>query len=159
MIRYAWLDAQGYPVRLGAVPDSAAMEDLPDDDVFLPPGMTPAEAWAMQLVNGAWVSSIRAPVEETPPSPEVAAATALQARRVRMVCTPLQGRLVLGQAVCAQLDALASDPLTPWAMAQTITYAQEWHRLSPTMDSLAWVLGFAPEQMDALFEITMTAEA
>jgi hypothetical protein len=84
------------------------------------------------------------------------AAAELHERRKAMVCSRLQGRLTLGPEVCTQIDALAADPETPWAMRETILNAVEWQRLSQTMDELSYLLGFAPEQMDSLFEIAMT---
>ena len=73
-------------------------------------------------------------------------------------CSRLQGRLVLGEATCAAIDAIAEDPETPWAMRQTITNAIEWQRTSQAMVELAWVLGFTDEEMDALFQTAMTVE-
>jgi len=87
---------------------------------------------------------------------EACAATELQARREKMVCSRLQARIVLGEAVCAQLDAIAADPAEPWAVRQAILYAGDWHRASETMEALAWALGFAPEAVDTLFEAAMT---
>ena len=91
-------------------------------------------------------------VEEV--SPEVL----LQNKRAQMRCSRLQGRITLGEAVCASLDALAADPTTPWAMREAIKNAGEWQRNSPTMDELGWLLGYTPEQMDALFEQAVTVE-
>jgi hypothetical protein len=79
----------------------------------------------------------------------------IEAKRALMKCSRLQGRLVLGPVVCAQIDAIAIDPATPWAMKETIINAIEWSRLSETMDTLGWLMGFTPEQMDALFEAAM----
>ena len=75
--------------------------------------------------------------------------------RAKMLCSRLQGRLVLGPVVCAQIDAMAADPATPWAMRETIQNAIEWSRTSETMDTLGWLMGFSAEQMDALFEAAM----
>ena len=47
-------------------------------------------------------------------------------------------------------------PATPWAMRETILHANEWRRTSQTIDEMAWLLGFTPEQMDSLFEAAMT---
>lgn len=66
-------------------------------------------------------------------------------------CSRLQGRIALGEAVCANLDAIASDPLTPWAMREAISSAMEWHRTSQTIDELAYLLGYDDAQIDALF--------
>ena len=79
----------------------------------------------------------------------------LVARRAAMICSRLQGRLTLGSATCAALDAVANAAETPWAMRETILNAGQWQRNSQTMDELAWMLGFEPAQMDQLFEAAM----
>ena len=86
---------------------------------------------------------------------ESRAAAALAERRAGMVCSRLQGRLVLGPDVAARLDAIAADPAESWGLRETIANATEWHRTSLTMAALAWVLGITDEQMDALFEAAM----
>jgi hypothetical protein len=91
------------------------------------------------------------PVE---PSPEELLAN----ERNRMVCSRLQGRLVLGETACAALDYMASDPYTPWAMRQTITNAIEWRRTSQAMTELGYLLGYTDEQMDELFRLAMVVE-
>ena len=88
-------------------------------------------------------------------TPEACAATDLAARREAMVCSRLQGRLVLGQDVVARLDAIAADPAESWGLRETISNATEWHRTSQTMAALAWVLGITDEQMDTLFGAAM----
>lgn len=116
-------------------------------DVALPTGNLGAEA-AIAIVREMLA----------PPTPERAAADAaadLAARRACMVCSRLQGRLTLGPEVCAALDALANAPDTPWAMREIILNAGQWQRNSQTMDELAWLLGFDPDQMDRLFEAAM----
>jgi hypothetical protein len=70
-----------------------------------------------------------------------------------MVVSRLQGRLTLGLATVAALDAIATDPQTPWAMRETINNAAEWRRTSQAMDELGYVLGYFPDQMDALFRV------
>ncbi len=87
---------------------------------------------------------------------EIKDAADLTARRAMMVCSPLQGRLTAGPTICAALDATAADPATPWAMREAILNAREWRRSSQTIDEMAWLLGFTPEQMDSLFEAAMT---
>jgi len=91
-------------------------------------------------------------IAERTPDP----AAALAAERAGMVCSRLQGRLVLGEATCAKIDALADDPKTPWAMRQTILNAIQWERTSQSMTELAYLLGYTDEQMDELFRIAMT---
>ena len=88
-------------------------------------------------------------------TPEALAANTLATRRAGMVCSRLQGRLTLGPQICAELDALAADPETPWAMREIIANAATWQRNSQTIDELAWLLGFEPEAMDQLFDAAM----
>lgn len=78
--------------------------------------------------------------------------------RASMVCSRLQGRLVLGPETCAAIDALAVDPATPWAMRQTIANAIEWRRTSQAMTELGYLLGYTDAQMDDLFRIAMTVD-
>ena len=88
-------------------------------------------------------------------TPEARVAAALAERREAMVCSRLQGRLVLGPDVVARLDAIAADPAESWGLRETIANATEWHRNSQTMAVLAWVLGITDVQMDTLFEAAM----
>ena len=76
--------------------------------------------------------------------------------RAQMQCTRRQARIVLGQDTCAALDALADDPETPWAMRQTLLYAQTWERTAPEIDEIGWALGYDAEQIDALFRAAST---
>ncbi len=85
-----------------------------------------------------------------------AATVALAAWRSTLKCSPLQGRLVLGEAMCAAVDAIAADPETPWAMRETILRAVEWQRTSEAMDELSWLLDVSAEEMDALFSVAVT---
>ena len=82
----------------------------------------------------------------------------LATERAAMVCSRLQGRLVLGEATCDALDAMADDPETPWAMRQTIQNAIEWRRTSQAMTELGYLLGYTDEQMDDLFRLAMTVD-
>lgn len=79
-------------------------------------------------------------------------AAQLARRRAGMVVSRLQGRLALGQDTCVTLDAIAADPLTPWPMREAILTATRWERTSQTIDELGYLLGYTPEQMDALFD-------
>jgi hypothetical protein len=79
----------------------------------------------------------------------------LAARRALMKCSRLQGRIVLGEAVCAQIDAMAANPNTFWIVRETITNAIEWSRTSETMELLGWAMGYTDAQMDALFDAAM----
>lgn len=87
--------------------------------------------------------------------PEVDPAEALEAERVAMQCSPLQGRLALGEAEWSRVEALLADPETPWAMRQVISSALVWQRLSPMVDELAWLMGYDATQVDDLFRAAM----
>jgi hypothetical protein len=115
--------------------------------VALPTAASSAAA-AIALVQG-----MQTPEPEV--SAEAKAAADFFARRAVMVCSRLQGRLTLGPEICAQLDAMADAKETPWAMREIIRNAGQWQRNSQTMDELAWLLGFDPDQMDRLFEAAM----
>jgi len=82
----------------------------------------------------------------------------LTAERANMKCSRLQGRLVLGEAACDALDAIAADTATPWAMRQTINNAIEWRRTSQAMTELGYLLGYDDAQMDDLFRLAMTVD-
>lgn len=94
------------------------------------------------LTNGVWVTPDADPAIE----------------RATMKCSRLQGRLVLGEATCDALDAMAADTLTPWAMRQTIQNAIEWNRTSQAMTELGYLLGYTDTQMDDLFRQAMTVD-
>jgi len=91
-----------------------------------------------------------------PPPPDTA--EALAAERAAMYCSRLQGRLVLGEATCDALDAIAANTATPWAMRQTINNAIEWQRTSQAMTELGYLLGYTDAQMDDLFRLAMAVE-
>ena len=110
------------------------------------------EPLGAEVFNAA-KDSASAYVEVTPDPTEV-----LAAERAAMKCSRLQGRLVLGEATCDALDAMATDPTTPWAMRQTIQNAIEWRRMSQSMTELGYLLGYTDEQMDDLFRIAMTVD-
>lgn len=76
-------------------------------------------------------------------------------KRPSMKCSRLQGRIALGETACKFIDAMAEDPVTPWAMREAIRSSVEWQRASPTIDELGWLLGYDPEQMDDLFAVAM----
>ena len=94
----------------------------------------------------------------------------LAAWRAAMAVTRLQGRLVLGEAVCDQLDAMATAPVIPdepefpvgqnlpWAMRQAILHADVWRRTSSAMDELGYLMGYSDAQKDDLFLAAMAME-
>ncbi len=85
------------------------------------------------------------------------AAQVYQAEWDSLVCSRLQGRLVLGEATCATLDTIAADPATPWAMRETISNAMEWRCNSQSMDELSYLLGYTETQRLELFRIATQA--
>ena len=76
--------------------------------------------------------------------------------RAGMVCSRLQARVAIGPDTCAAIDAMAADLQTPWALRQTLLYAQEWRRNHQSMDELGWALGYDPAQIDDMFRLAMT---
>lgn len=78
--------------------------------------------------------------------------------RAKMVCSPLQGQLALGEEKWAQVEAIANDPSTPFAMRRAIRSAGDWRRDSQQIDELGYLLGFTPEQMDKLFVAAMSVD-
>lgn len=96
--------------------------------------------------DGAWVHVPSDPAE------------ALAAERAAMQCSPLQGRLALGEAAWSRVEAMLTDPETPWAMRQVISTASVWQRLSPMIDELSWLLGYDDKQVDALFRAAANVE-
>lgn len=81
---------------------------------------------------------------------------ALEYERSQMVVSRLQGRLTLGPEVTAQLDQIAEDPNTPWAMGEAIKNAGLWYRTSESMTELAYLLEYTDEDMDDLFRSAAT---
>lgn len=110
------------------------------------------EATVTAQIGGTWDGKKFGP----PPEPDPA--EALADERAGMVCSRLQGRLVLGEATCAAIDAMAADASTPWAMRQTILNAIEWRRTSQAMTELGYLLGYSDTQMDELFRVAMTVD-
>ncbi len=76
--------------------------------------------------------------------------------RDMMICTRRQGKLAIGPGVWAQVEALAAQPDTPWALRVAIYDTQEWRRTNEDMDALIWAMGLTPEQADDLFRYAMT---
>lgn len=106
-----------------------------------------ADLWAMAI--GGELGKINPFV---PPS----AQDLLADERAGMVCSRLQARIAIGPDTCAALDAMAADLQTPWALRQTLLYAQEWQRNHQSMDELGWALGYDPAQIDDMFRLAMT---
>lgn len=107
-----------------------------------------------KIVNGVLMDMTQDEIDAMPQPPT--ADEAIAAWRATMKCSRLQARLALGPDTCAELDAMAIDPATPWAMRQTLLYAQTWQRLHPSMDEIGWALGYDAYQIDALFLLAST---
>ena len=90
-------------------------------------------------------------VQSYSPPPAPSHSDVLASKRRGMVATRLQARLALGPDTCAKLHAMADDETLPWAMRQTLKFAQEWNRTHPTMDEIGWLLGYTPDDIDDLF--------
>jgi hypothetical protein len=78
--------------------------------------------------------------------------------RSGMQCTPLQGKLALGEANWQKVldfrdgtgDWVAAGP-APWSMKTTIDSAQTWQRNSNDIAFFQYILNFTDEQVDELF--------
>ena len=132
---------RGYWQAIGDVPQRI-LAGYPEGTIEVPLKPSANHVWQ----DDAWVYVTPDPAE------------ALAAERVDMKCSRLQGRLVLGEATCDAIDAIAVDDLTPWAMRQTILNAIEWNRTSQAMTELGFLLGYTDTQMDDLFRLAMTVD-
>ncbi|MBW6506173.1 MAG: hypothetical protein K0B00_05400 [Rhodobacteraceae bacterium] len=92
---------------------------------------------------------------EAPVPPAPTDAEVLAAERAGMVCSPLQGKLTLGQAAWAAVEAYRDDPATPWSIRVIIDDAADWRRVSENMQLLAYLLGYSDAEMDDLFRAAM----
>ncbi|RAZ81808.1 hypothetical protein [Cereibacter johrii] len=63
----------------------------------------------------------------------------------------LQAMIVVGEEKWAEAMAIAEDVSYPWAMRAALRGATVLVRGSETMDTLAFLLGFSPEETDRLF--------
>lgn len=79
----------------------------------------------------------------------------LHEERAGMVCSPLQGSLVLGETLWSQVETMLADPQTPFAMRRSINSATVWERLSPMMDEMAYLMNLTPYEVDDLFRAAM----
>lgn len=116
-------------------PDAETLAGYPEGAISVP--LKPGADY--EWLDGAWV--------HVPPDP----ADALAAERAGLVCTPLQGKLALGEAEWTRVETFLASPETPWAMRQAILSASEWSRVSPMIDELSWLMGYDDEQVDSLF--------
>lgn len=133
--------ARGYWQTLGE-PPAHILAAYPEGTVEVP--LKPGAGYEWD--GTAWQEVAPDPVE------------ALAAERASMRVTPLQGKLALGEARWAKIEALLDDPATPWALRMAITAATEWHRNSRTVDELGWLLQLTDEDKDRLFRVAATIE-
>jgi hypothetical protein len=78
--------------------------------------------------------------------------------RAQMVCSPMQGKLALGQAEWSKIESYRDIEAT-WAQRVVIDSAQEWRRLSEDIQFFGYLLQYTDEQMDALFIAAMQISA
>lgn len=93
------------------------------------------------------------------PSPHVPrpASDAMTLWRATAKCSPMQGKLALGQANWAKIEAYRAT--ATWAEQVVIDSAQEWRRNSQDIQFFGYMLDFSDEQMDALFVAAMQIKA
>ena len=84
------------------------------------------------------------------PTPE----QVLSAWRATAKCSPMQGKLALGQAEWAKIEAYRAT--ATWAEQVVIDSAQEWRRNSQDIQFFGYMLGYSDQQLDALFEAAMS---
>jgi hypothetical protein len=82
----------------------------------------------------------------------------LAAWRASACCSPMQGKLALGQAEWAKVETYRDTEAT-WAQRIIIDSAQEWRRNSEDIQFFGYLLQFNDDQMDALFAAAMQISA
>jgi hypothetical protein len=83
---------------------------------------------------------------------------AIEELRAKMVCTRLQGRLALGEAEIARLDAFIDSFPNSWALRQVVDNSVTWRRTSQDMQMLGFALGYDDERMDETFIRAMVVD-
>jgi hypothetical protein len=83
---------------------------------------------------------------------------ALLAERERMVCSPMQGMLALGETRWQVIQAYRDNDAT-WAEKVIIDRAGDWRRNSQNIAFFQHLLGMTDEEVDDLFRIAMEIEA
>lgn len=89
--------------------------------------------------------------------PEEAARKNLSLWRSSAKCSPMQGKLALGQAEWAKIEAYRAG--ATWAEQIVIDSAQEWRRDSQDIQFFGYLLGYSDEQMDDLFRAAVQIKA
>jgi hypothetical protein len=98
-------------------------------------------AFAQAQIDGAQASF--------EPLPPTALEPTIEELRAAMVVSPLQGILTLGETEWGKV--LAYRETASWAEKVVIDSAQDWQRNSQNIAFFGYLLGYTPEQMDALF--------
>ena len=81
-----------------------------------------------------------------------------QAKREAMKCSPMQGKLALGETEWAKIENYRDTQAT-WAQRIVIDSAQEWRRNSQDIQFFGYLLGYDENQLDDLFKTAMQIEA
>jgi hypothetical protein len=101
--------------------------------------------------TGKWTTSEEA-------APQIGPVLTQDEARAGMVCTRLQGRLALGKAEIARLDAFIESFQNNWALRQVVDNAVTWRRNSQDMEMLGFALDYTPERMDETFIRAMVVD-
>lgn len=78
--------------------------------------------------------------------------------RTSAKCSPMQGKLALGQTEWAKIENYRDTQAT-WAQRIVIDSAQEWRRNSQDIQFFAYLLGYDEDQLDVLFTSAMQITA
>lgn len=70
-------------------------------------------------------------------------------------CTPMQGKLALGESNWSTIMAFYNAPTTTWGMRTTIDGASVWYRNSQALQLIAHLLNFSQGQIDDTFRIAV----
>lgn len=92
-----------------------------------------------------------------PATPEDLPLIDLDGWRATAKCSPMQGKLALGQVNWAKIEAYRAA--ATWAEQVVIDSANEWRRNSQDIQFFGYMLDFSDEQMDALFVAAMQIKA
>lgn len=80
-----------------------------------------------------------------------AKAEAIRRAKIPAEVSVMQAMIVIGEETWSAAMALADDPSYPWAMRAAIRGATALIRESETMDTIAFLLGLSPAEVDHLF--------
>ena len=78
--------------------------------------------------------------------------------RATAKCSPMQGKLALGETEWAKIENYRDTQAT-WAQRIVIDSAQEWRRNSQDIQFFGYLLGYDENQLDDLFKTAMQIEA